>query len=168
MVSLYYRHYLTEIKKAMKKLNSLLIIILAAVLVTGCSKIRFPGVYRIDIPQGNFVTEDMIKQLKPGMSPEQVTFIMGEPILIDPFTENTWYYPMIYKPGRGETTEQRIVVYFEDGRFSHYEGKVVSDLGSRVASEQDKELNRRVIEQEQQKGPSATEGAGAPSTMPAR
>lgn len=135
-------------QKAMQKYYSLLIIILAAVLVTGCSKLRFPGVYRIDIPQGNFITEDMLKQLKPGMSPDQVTYVMGEPILIDPFTENTWFYPMIYQPGRGEKTEQRIVVYFEDGYYSHYEGEVVDRLGSKVASEQDKELNRRLEEQQ--------------------
>lgn len=155
----------------MQKHYSLLIILLAAVLVTGCSKFRFPGVYRIDIPQGNFTTADMLKQLKPGMSPEQVTYVMGEPILIDPFTENTWFYPMIYQPGRGEKTEQRIVVYFENGYYTHYEGEVVDRLGNTVATEQDKELNRRLEEQERDSksspiGIESESGASQPGLPP--
>lgn len=123
----------------MRKHYTLLIITLAAVLLTGCSKFRFPGVYRIDIPQGNFTTEDMLSQLQPGMTPDQVTYVMGEPILIDPFTDNAWFYPMIYQPGKGKKTEQRIVVYFEDGYFSHYDGHVINH---QVAEKQDKELDR--------------------------
>ena len=43
------------------------LLVTALLALSGCSSLRFPGVYRIDIPQGNFVTEDMLAELKPGM-----------------------------------------------------------------------------------------------------
>lgn len=155
----------------MRKHYTLLIITLAAVLLTGCSKFRFPGVYRIDIPQGNFTTEDMLSQLRPGMTPDQVTYVMGEPILIDPFTDNAWFYPMIYQPGKGEKTEQRIVVYFEKGYFSHYDGHVIDVLNHQVAEKQDKELERRRQEQERERAdtkhsPITLENDDAPHHQP--
>jgi outer membrane protein assembly factor BamE len=101
-------------------------------LTTACSTVRFPGVYRIDIPQGNFVTEDMINQLNPGMSPEQVRYVMGMPTLIDPFTPDTWFYLMRLQPGKGDVVEQQIVVHFREGIYSHHEGEVIADFRSKV------------------------------------
>ena len=49
------------------------LLVTALLALSGCSSLRFPGVYRIDIPQGNFVTEDMLAELKPGMTPAQIT-----------------------------------------------------------------------------------------------
>lgn len=51
--------------------------------LAGCS---FPGVYKIDIQQGNVVTQDMIDQLRPGMTRRQVRFIMGNPLIQTPST----------------------------------------------------------------------------------
>ena len=49
------------------------------IALAGCS---FPGVYKIDIQQGNVVTQDMIDQLRPGMTRRQVRFIMGNPLTV--------------------------------------------------------------------------------------
>ena len=57
--------------------------------LAGCS---FPGVYKVDIQQGNVVTQDMIDQLRPGMTRKQVRFIMGNPLITDTFHANRWDY----------------------------------------------------------------------------
>lgn len=122
-----------------------------ALLASGCSNLRFPGVYRIDIPQGNFVTEDMVSQLKPGMTPEQVRYVMGMPTLVDPFTPDTWFYLMNLQPGQGDTVEQRIVVHFADGRFSHYDGEVIADFRGKVIAPQDRQLASQADQQRRER-----------------
>ncbi|MCG8391914.1 MAG: outer membrane protein assembly factor BamE [Pseudomonadales bacterium] len=124
--------------------------ILAALTLTaiflaaaGCSTLRFPGVYRIDIPQGNFVTEDMLSELQPGMTPDQVRYVLGAPTLVDPFTPDVWFYPMTYRPGKGEKVSQNIEVYFENGRYARYEGQVIDDFKAKTSGRSDLELHRK-------------------------
>jgi len=77
--------------------------------LAGCS---FPGVYKIDIQQGNVVTQDMIDQLRPGMTRPQVRFIMGNPLLADTFHADRWDYLYSLQPGGGERQQERISVIF--------------------------------------------------------
>lgn len=77
--------------------------------LAGCS---FPGVYKIDIQQGNVVTKDMIDQLRPGMTRRQVRFIMGNPLITDTFHANRWDYLYSIQPGGGERLQERVSVNF--------------------------------------------------------
>ena len=77
--------------------------------LAGCS---FPGVYKIDIQQGNVVTQDMIDQLRPGMTRRQVRFIMGNPLLTDTFHPDRWDYLYSLQPGGGERQQERISLIF--------------------------------------------------------
>ncbi|MCU1726296.1 outer membrane protein assembly factor BamE [Pseudomonas sp. 7P_10.2_Bac1] len=77
--------------------------------LAGCS---FPGVYKIDIQQGNVVTQDMINQLRPGMTRRQVKFIMGNALLTDTFHPDRWDYLYSLQPGGGERQQERISVFF--------------------------------------------------------
>jgi outer membrane protein assembly factor BamE len=79
--------------------------------LAGCS---FPGVYKIDIQQGNVVTQDMIDQLRPGMSRSQVRFIMGNPLITDTFHANRWDYLYSIQPGGRQRLQERIGVMFND------------------------------------------------------
>ncbi|QKZ02955.1 MULTISPECIES: outer membrane protein assembly factor BamE [Pseudomonas] len=79
--------------------------------LAGCS---FPGVYKIDIQQGNVVTQDMIDQLRPGMTRRQVRFIMGNPLLVDTFHANRWDYLYSIQPGGGERQQERMSVFFNE------------------------------------------------------
>ena len=79
--------------------------------LAGCS---FPGVYKIDIQQGNVVTQDMIDQLRPGMSRSQVRFIMGNPLITDTFHANRWEYLYSIQPGGRQRLQERIGVMFND------------------------------------------------------
>jgi len=78
--------------------------------LAGCS---FPGVYKIDIQQGNVVTQDMIDQLRPGMTRRQVRFIMGNPLLTDTFHANRWDYLYSIQPGGGQRQQERISMIFD-------------------------------------------------------
>jgi len=77
--------------------------------LAGCS---FPGVYKIDIQQGNVVTQDMIDQLRPGMTRRQVRFIMGNALLTDTFHPDRWDYLYSLQPGGGERQQERVSVFF--------------------------------------------------------
>ena len=72
--------------------------------LVGCNSIGsmdFPGVYKIAIPQGNIITQDMVDQLRPGMSKRQVIFVMGTPLVRDPFFQDRWDYVYSFQPGGG-------------------------------------------------------------------
>lgn len=79
--------------------------------LAGCS---FPGVYKIDVQQGNVVTQDMIDQLRPGMTRSQVRFIMGNPLLTDTFHANRWDYLYSIQPGGGKRLQERVSLIFND------------------------------------------------------
>lgn len=78
--------------------------------LAGCS---FPGVYKIDIQQGNVVTQDMIDQLRPGMTRRQVRFIMGNPLITDTFHANRWDYLYSIQPGGVERQQERVSLTFD-------------------------------------------------------
>ena len=96
-------------------LNRFLCIFLCAgtLLLAGCG---FPGVYKLDVQQGNVVTQDMVDQLRPGMTTRQVRFIMGTPLIQDTFHENRWDYLYSLTPGHLERVQERISLIFEDDR----------------------------------------------------
>lgn len=143
-----------------------IVLILTALLATtGCSTLRFPGVYRIDIPQGNFVTEEMLGELQPGMSPEQVRYVLGAPTLVDPFTPDKWFYLMTYRPGKGDNVSQQIVLHFENGSYSRYDGEVIEDFRKKTSSQQDRELQRKL--EERKREDSNPEPATTPTQPPA-
>jgi outer membrane protein assembly factor BamE len=86
----------------------------ASQLATGCSDAHIPFVYRQPIPQGNVVTQDMVARLSPGMSKEQVTFIMGSPLVVDTFNPQEWVY--YYSTRNTDKDEQRMVVLVFEGQ----------------------------------------------------
>lgn len=91
-----------------------------AVIITGCTE--FPGVYKIDIPQGNLVTQEMVDQLRPGMTPAQVRYIMGTPLVNDSFSENRWDYIYTIKDGDDQRYRERLTLFFRDGKLQRLTG----------------------------------------------
>jgi outer membrane protein assembly factor BamE len=98
-------------------------------LLSACGFVpRIPGVtpYKIDIQQGNFISQDMVGQLKPGMSKDQVKQMLGTPLLTDIFHADRWDY-VYWRERPGQKREQRkLTVYFEDGKLNRLDGDVVS------------------------------------------
>jgi len=81
--------------------------------------------YRIDVRQGNHVTEEMVSQLKPGQSRDQVRFILGTPLLTDPFHAERWDYVYRLQPGRGEVQQRRLTIFFSDDKLARMTGDVM-------------------------------------------
>lgn len=104
------------------KLNTTLLAT-ALLFASGCS--YFPGVYKIDIQQGNVVTQDMIDQLRPGMSKRQVQFVMGTPLIQDTFDQSRWDYIYSLQPGGEARQQESISLFFEDDKLSHFEGDFI-------------------------------------------
>ena len=94
-------------------------LLLATAVLGACS---FPGVYKLDIPQGNVITQDMVDQLKPGMTKRQVRFIMGTPLLVDSFNEERWDYFYSLKTSENEYSRERLTMFFVEDRLHHMKG----------------------------------------------
>jgi len=102
------------------------ILILGSLGFTGCESFRFPGVFKIDVAQGNIVTKDMLQKLKPGMTKGQVRYVMGSPLISDTFHPNRWDYFYSLRQGDKDPVTKHVSLYFENEQFSHFEGDVVT------------------------------------------
>lgn len=94
--------------------------LLVAVLA-GCSSWGFPGVYRINIEQGNIVTVEMLEQLQEGMNRRQVRYILGTPLVEDPFNDDRWEYLYMVRNGENTLIDQRLTVYFDGDTLTRWE-----------------------------------------------
>ncbi|MFI2811325.1 MULTISPECIES: outer membrane protein assembly factor BamE [Microbulbifer] len=81
-------------------------------LISACSLFKFPGVHRIEVQQGNIITQEMVNQLKPGMTRRQVRFVLGTPLLEDTFNANRWDYVNRVRDPKGEVEQKKFSVYF--------------------------------------------------------
>jgi outer membrane protein assembly factor BamE len=90
--------------------------------LTGCSYLRFPGVYRIAVQQGNIIDQKKVDQLKLGMTKRQVQYVMGSPLLNDAFHENRWDYIYQVRLGSETLRNRRFTVYFTDDQLVRHEG----------------------------------------------
>jgi len=111
-------------------LPSVFAAIAVALALTACS---FFAPYRIDIRQGNYVDEAMLAQLKPGMTRDQVRFVLGTPLVADVFHSDRWDYVYRFKAGRSGKVEQRAIsVFFVNDKFNRVEGDTEPPEGKEV------------------------------------
>ena len=104
-----------------------------SLLLAGCGSIGsmdFPGVYKISIPQGNIITQDMVDQLRPGMTKRQVIFVMGTPLVRDPYHQDRWDYVYNYQPGGGIRGQERITVFFVENELTRISGDFAPDAAA--------------------------------------
>lgn len=97
----------------------------ATVLVTAltaCGSTEWGFPYRPNIQQGNWITAEQVARLEPGMTREQVRFLLGTPTLQDIFRSDRWDYPYYSKPGYGEPETRRFSVWFEGDHLVRWEG----------------------------------------------
>jgi len=100
--------------------------ILAAIIVTsGC-------VYRINIQQGNLLDADLVDQVEVGMTRTQVRFLLGTPLVNNPFDEDRWDYYYYFKSGKTRAvTTQHLVVFFDGEQVS----SINRDYGAPIIEE---------------------------------
>jgi outer membrane protein assembly factor BamE len=102
-----------------------LTVVVLAIFLTACISRSIISPYKIDIQQGNVVTQEMVSKLKPGMTKSQVRFVLGTPLVTDAFHLDRWDYAYHYQKA-GETTEKRVItVYFQDGKLTRITGDVI-------------------------------------------
>ncbi|MHB0774694.1 outer membrane protein assembly factor BamE [Halomonas sp. WWR20] len=138
----------------------------ALTLVSGCS---YFGVYKRDLPQGNLITQDMLEQLKPGMTREQVQYIMGSPLLETPFARDQWDYVFYLDEAYGGTVQKRVTLSFQGERLADIsksgdidaDVEMTSDTGPGPATETTDALPNLIPS-----GPSNAPRGGAPSSTP--
>lgn len=79
--------------------------------------------YQMDVRQGNYVTQEMVSQLKPKMTKDDVQKVMGTAMLKHVMQPERWDYYYSLQPGDGSSKkEKHFTVYFKNDRLSHLEG----------------------------------------------
>ena len=131
-----------------------LLTIAAAFFASACSTLEtyMPAttslaVYKIDINQGNYLSQDMVDKLKVGMTKQQVRGVLGTPLVTSAFRESRWDYVYEYAK-QGKVREHRqFTAYFDDDKLARWEG---DEMPQSVV-----ELNRAAGEKAMKREPSA-------------
>lgn len=109
----------------MRRPLTLSLIVAGSLLLGGCSIDSLPFVYKPDIHQGTILTQEMVDQLRVGMTRRQVQFVLGSPPLVDPFHVDRWDYIEAVKPGGKQLESRRVTVFFENDRLTSIEGDML-------------------------------------------
>ena len=101
--------------------------------LASCGVPRIPGItpYKPEIQQGNYVSQEMVAQVKPGMTREQVRNLLGTPLLTDIFHADRWDYVYWREAENGKRESRKLALFFADGKLSRIEGDVVSPAAGR-------------------------------------
>ncbi|WP_440875448.1 outer membrane protein assembly factor BamE [Thalassotalea sp. PLHSN55] len=96
------------------------LIVILVISLASCSS----WVFRRDIPQGNYLEQKDIDKLQIAMTKEQVKFVLGSPVVVDSFHDDTWHYVYKFKSGRDESYNKRkqFIIKFEDNKLVSAEG----------------------------------------------
>ena len=78
--------------------------------------------YKIDIQQGNVITEEMVDKLRLGMTRSQVRFVLGSPLITDVFHNNRWDYVYSLAPSGRLSEKRRLSIFFDGDLLTHIEG----------------------------------------------
>jgi outer membrane protein assembly factor BamE len=116
----------------MKRLAAASVALLAATLLPGCAYVSqgwtavadytptFIQPYRPDIHQGNIITQDMVEQVRVGMTREQVRFMLGTPMLTSAFHQARWDYVYYLNRRSGEVQRRNLTIVFKDNRVESF------------------------------------------------
>jgi len=113
-------------------------VLVAAPLLAACNPLNALSIYRMEIQQGNYISQEAVSQLKPGMTKDQVRFVLGTPLIADIFHADRWDY--VYRRQRTnsrEVEERRVSVFFEGDKLVRLEGDVMPSLGGASAARDD-------------------------------
>ncbi len=131
-----------------KTLLALLLVIACSLSLSGCIR-----PYQPDIQQGNIINNSDLREIRYGMSKAEVLFILGTPMVIDPFNEQRWDYFYSKRNQRKSQTSQRLITaQFDGDKLVKLEGDVdLSNVQNLEPSTEDKQHGGTVITQPTQK-----------------
>ena len=101
---------------SIRAMRILILMMASLCLLSGCgiSNIKIPKLYKVAIQQGNVITQDMVDKLEPGMTRRQVAFVMGEPVIEDPFDDTKWVYLYSIDVPGVFSQESRLILFFDE------------------------------------------------------
>ena len=103
-------------------------LIVIALLAAGC-------VYRINIQQGNFLKQADVDQVQAGMTRSQVRYLLGTPMVADPFVKSRWDYIYYLKKGRSSHVDsRRVTVYFDGDKVARLDKPTAAEAAAQDAS----------------------------------
>ena len=118
--------------------RAILTTVFAATLVASAAcSFQLPRVHQVTIQQGNVITQEMIDQLKPGMTREQVAFIMGEPVVRNTFDENRWDYVYTIDIPRAFKSQLLVSLFFTNDLLSLITGDLAPTSATSAETAQD-------------------------------
>ena len=92
---------------------------LVVTFAVGCVRVYVP-----DVQQGNVITQGMVDQLKVGMNRRQVQFILGTPLIMDPFHQDRWDYYYSLKRGKKYRAKRTLSLFFKGDQLTEIRGNV--------------------------------------------
>ena len=102
----------------------ILTVLLSFLFISACS---IPKVYKLTVQQGNIVTQEMIDELKVGMTKRQVAYVMGTPLIRSPYQQNRWDYLYTLERRDKVVKKYQVTVFFEADVYTHIEGEVPTE-----------------------------------------
>lgn len=109
-----------------------------ATMLTSCA---LPRVYKVTVQQGNVITQQMVDSLKPGMTQEQVAYVMGEPVIKNPFDRDRWDYVYTLRVPGVVNDRMKMSLFFTDGLLSHFVGDLAPSDQQTDAQDQEPAAN---------------------------
>ncbi len=104
-------------------------VVLAALVNAGCATVdsymptlRSFGVYKLDINQGNYLSQDMVDKLRVGQTKSQVRQLLGTPLLVSPFRDSRWDYVYEFTHQGAVVAHRTFTAYFVDDKLARWEG----------------------------------------------
>jgi outer membrane protein assembly factor BamE len=113
-----------------------------------CSWDWLPFVYRQDIHQGNIISQEMVDQLRPGMTKRQVTYVMGAPLMIDPFHDERWDYVYSNQPGDEPRVQKNVTLIFSGDELAELQGDFRPGTLPSIEMKKDATINVPKIDRE--------------------
>lgn len=109
--------------------------LIVAMIVTSCA---LPRVYKVTVQQGNVITQQMVDSLRPGMTREQVAYVMGEPVIKNPFDQDRWDYVYTLRVPGVVNDHMKMSLFFTDGLLSHFVGDLApSDQQAEIPEQEE-------------------------------
>ena len=122
--------------------NIILLITLCTIGLTGCVKVFQPS-----IQQGNIINNSDLQEIRAGMSKDEVLYILGTPMVTDPFNSDRWDYFYSRKDqNRNETTTRQVTAIFENDSLVELAGDVnLSNIEKLDPSREDRHNGGTII-----------------------
>lgn len=108
-------------------------IISLIVLLSGC----WAKPHRIGVWQGNIIQQTALDSVTVGMTREQVDYLLGTPVVRQPFDKQRWDYLYLYQPGEGEPTRRLVSIYFEGEKVARIEGDLKAPGAEKPTEEEE-------------------------------